>query len=611
MIFITCTFVTSSLLLRDLQKRLIVKYMEYSEIVTLTKDGFQIPEKLLHPVGVYDGSRCWGTHITNIGSDIGCRPYRSVNQILLSPIPFNSWACTVRILARIQDQPGKLKSLIEVLALQDLCTNIISISENTSGYYNGRANVLVELYDLRDEARSILRINIKDKEKRKKITSYSIRVLKRILEIQKRIIEADKIENFLYHSDKLTGGSYLWTEEELNKQITAENDKNQLLQLFDSYSVRSLSCQWLRTQAMCYLYSLEEQPIRFDYSLSEKLLKSPIDAESNARGIAQSFSIDLPAIFLGTFHPMSKYIRLVSLQDDQHRKPLVKIAYKYNCNSNSKDKDISKNGSNGLLLYLTKNLAGKEVCRNLVEVNNDDQHRSKNFQFNIKNVISYSKRFSRKSESGAIEIFGYCEGISNQCLDNVTREITSRIKGFEKNTNSTIRFNKTINVSFENPYRIFLSCREEIKKDKTFRSIYERVAKKYGVRIELSDESAEIVTADVLNRVSSVDALIVIFSLTEMEHQEYMQASDKNKYTPNLGWLLFELGIGMGKKIPTVQIRDITVVTKAQWSHWVNVGKDASLSFIDRKKPDEMEAHMENAIRVILEKLSSRSCLSK
>lgn len=127
--------------------------MEYSEIVTLTKDGFQIPEKLLHPVGIYDGSICWGALVRNIGYKIepqDYRPYHPVNQILLSPIPFNSWACTVRIQARIKDQPGRLKSLIEVLALSDLSANIISISENTSGYYNGSVNILVELYDTKE-----------------------------------------------------------------------------------------------------------------------------------------------------------------------------------------------------------------------------------------------------------------------------------------------------------------------------------------------------------------------------------------------------------------------------------------------------------------------------
>ena len=102
--------------------------MEYSEIVTLTKDGFQIPEKLLHPVGIYDGSRCWGTLITNIGEAIAGRSPRPVNQIILSPIPFNSWACTVRIQARIDDKPAKLKSLIQVLAPQDESSKYYSLS---------------------------------------------------------------------------------------------------------------------------------------------------------------------------------------------------------------------------------------------------------------------------------------------------------------------------------------------------------------------------------------------------------------------------------------------------------------------------------------------------
>jgi hypothetical protein len=585
--------------------------MEYSEIVTLTKDGFQIPEKLLHPVGIYDGSRCWGTLVRNIGYKIDpqdYRPYHPVNQILLSPIPFNAWACTVRIQARIKDQPGRLKSLIEVLSLSDLSANIISISENTSGYYNGSVNILVELYDLRSAARSVQIIDLESQVKTEITTRFSIQVFERILKIKKRILEIDKTCRFLYPAGGLTGGSYLWDKKEIKHQIPDGIDKDQLLAEFEACSVRSLSCDWLRTQAMCYLYSLEEQPFRFDYSLSEKLLKSPIDTESNAQGIAQSLAIDTPAIFLGIFNPLSKYVRLVSLQSDSYRKPLVKITYKYNCNSASNDQDISKNGSNGLLLYLTESLAGEGDCDKF----KTDKNRSlTTFRFDIKNIISYSKRFSRMSESGVIEIFGYYYGNSNACLDNVSSEITSCISGFEKYSKRKIQYRKNIHVSFANPYRIFLSCREEIKKDITFKSTYERVARKYGIKIDLSDESAETVTADVLKRVSSADALIVIFSITDTEHHEYMQSSGMARFNPNLGWLLFELGIGMGNKMPIVQLRDISVVTKQQWSLWVNVGKDASLLFFDRKRPDEMEAHLEGAIRVILEKLSSISCLSK
>ena len=461
-------------------------------------------------------------------------------------------------------------------------------------------------------------INIKNEKKIEEITLYSIEVFRSMLKIQQSINEANKPNGqdrnrFLYQVHDKTGGSYLWSneyKEKYLKDISDEDERKKLNQLFDSCSVHSLSCEWLRTQAMCFLYSSEEQPLRFDYSLTEKLLKSPSDAESSAQRIAQSLALDLPAIFLATFHPMSKYIRLVSLQDDNPRKSLIRIVYKYTCNSNTKDMDISENGSNGLLYYLTENLA-KDKPNEPNEIKTNEQNNSESFNLNIKNVTSYSKRFSRKSESGAIEILGVVEGIKNTSLDNLSREINSRIGGFEKQKGSKVQFRKTINVSFENPYRIFLSCREEIKRDKTFRCTYERVSKKYGVKIEVSDESAEIVTADVLNRVSSVDALIVIFSITDIEHQEYMQASDKTRFNPNLGWLLFELGIGMGKKMPTVQLRDITVVTKEQWSHWVNVGKDASLYFIDRKKPDEMEERLEGAIRVILGKLSSKSCLSK
>lgn len=593
--------------------------MEYSEVVSLTKNGFLIPEKLLHPVGIYDSSRCWGTPITNVGHLIGHRAEnRPVNQILLSPIPFNSWACTIRIQVRIKDEPGKLKTLLQLLSDKDLKTNIISVSGNPAGYYNGRINIFVEIYDLRAISKKV-QLSIREHRDNKnkileEITLYSIEVLKRISIIKDCINnnnESAKINgtDFLYQTDIDTDGNYLWSNAEKDRIIQDNNYAGELCELFKCASVHSLSCRWLRTQAMAYLYSSIDQPLRFDHILNEKILKSSIQGECSSERIAQSLRLNIPSMFLAAFHPTSKYIRLFSLQTNNQQKKLIKIGYKYNCisNANIGKNDISNNGSNGLLYYLTEKLS-KPITLNTVS-NQKNSRYPESFIFTIKNIISYSKRESRRSETGAIEILGCCEGISNPPLEDISYSISSQIVGFEsscQNNKETKQFNSTIDVGFATPYRIFLSCREEIKKDTTFKIIYERVARKYGVKIEISDESAEFVTSDVLNRFSLVDAFIIIFSITDTEHQEYMQATDKNKYTPNLGWLLFELGIGMGKKIPTVQLRDITVVTKEQWTQWLNVGKDTSSCFIDRKKPDQMEAHLEWAIRIIISKLSTR-----
>ncbi|RXK85217.1 hypothetical protein EST62_07165 [Chlorobaculum sp. 24CR] len=703
--------------------------MEYSDIITLTENGFNLQEKQILPIGIFDGSRCWGAPVTNVGYEIGAREKRPSNHIILSPIPFNSWACTIRIQARVNDQPRMIYYLLDALneACDKLHTNIISISDNTSGYYNGRVNLLVELVDFRGRAEKIQELSIKKKEKRINMTKYSVDLLKRMSDIKKCIEEANqkREKKFLYYPDADTGGNYLWKEmyflrdkigivvDKIKKASSADevkdivavydelyNKKNEegenigkhnellvefidmLLEYkwcyvnnksqeekkdvgyadilngiedvigqqkeFKSYGINVLSCMWLRTQAMAYLYSEVEQPFRFDYVLKENIMKSEIHGESSSLRIAHHFDLDLPAMYLATFHSTNKYIRLAYLQNDNCHERLVKIGYKYSCSFNSTKNrnnvigcrrnegdrgvgadtisvengvrnvkcsrdvcgycvdDISGNGSNGLLHYLTGGLsAGDGECAK-IKINTDAEiHEC--FNVDIKNIISFSKRESRRYESGSIEILGYCKGVINKSLDEISSEITSRIGNFGKickREKGEYQFKSTVDVSFVSPYKIFLSCREEIKKDNTFNRIFKSVSKKYGVTIELSDESAETVTSDVVNRLSSVDALIIVFSITDTEHQEYMQAMDKSKYIPNLGWLLFELGIGMGKKIPTVQFRDTTVVTKEHWSHWINVGKDSALFFIDRKRPDYVEIELEKAIRSILSKLS-------
>ncbi|NTV66691.1 MAG: hypothetical protein HGB06_03240 [Chlorobaculum sp.] len=720
--------------------------MEYSDIFTLTENGFNVQEKQLLPVGIFDGSRCWGAPVTNVGSKIGARETRPSNHIILSPIPFNSWACTIRIQARVIDQPRKIYYLLDALnkKYDELYTNVISISDNTSGYYNGRVSLLVELVDFRGRAEKIQKMAIENIEKQREMTRYSVDLVNRILDIKKCIVNANdekKNGNFLYYPDAGTGGNYLWKEmyylkdgidkiikkiegfddneiaefkpfideygklynekdkevkgkgkgkgksiaeqkkhlsvimdklEEYKKshsvnQLHNEEHSREALPLimsdidkiidqreeFNSYGIDALSCNWLRTQAMAYLYSEVEQPYRFDYMIKENIMKSDIHGESSSLRIARHFDLDLPAMYLATFHSRSKYIRLVHLQNDNCHERLVKIGYKYSCSFGPNKKksnfsgcnhinkeqstvgdeaevssddrgvdsvnctrdacgycvdDISGNGSNGLLHYLTGELStADEECSEMKISTDVKMHEC--FNMDIKNIISFSKRESRRYESGSIEILGYCRGVVNKSLAEISLEITRRIGGFEnecKPDKDKRQFKSTVDVSFVSPYKIFLSCREEIKKDKTFNNIFKSVSEKYGVTIEVSDESAVMVTSDVVKKLSSADALIIVFSITDTEHQEYMQAADKSKYIPNLAWLLFELGIGMGKKIPTVQFRDTTVVTKDHWSHWINVGKDSALFFIDRKRPDYVEIELEKAIRAILTKLSAK-----
>lgn len=587
--------------------------MEYSEIVTLTENGFQISDKLLHPVGIYDNSRCWGAILENVGKIIKNEiPGHSEKHILLSPIPYNSWGSLIRIQARVKDEPASLSLLLGAIdnfgkGIEPFQTpNVIAISGVTTGYYNARLHILTESSDLRNESEKIRKSIVQNKITETSI--YSSKVFERVINIRKHIHLEDEKKGFLYKSNDVQSYNYLWDEDIINEQFNS-NIKNkhsnitieEFQEQIGKSKVLNLSCEWLHTHALSYLYSKENQPFRFDYDLEEGLLKSSYDVESSIKSITHKLDLDLPALFLANFNPLSKYIRLVPLQRERLAKSLVKIRYKYECRSIDRNKDISICGSNGLLHHITSLLANNTSLK-------VDERPQNRYNFDIKNITSYSKRFSRRSEEGAVEIFSVVNSTNRvPSLDDVIEDVTNRIGNFQAETSKETHFTKTINVSTKSPFRIFLSCREEIKLDKWFMKILSKVSTKYGIDIEYSDKHADVVTTDVLSRLSSVDGLIAIYSITEIEQNDYMHTQDKSKFHPNLGWLLFEYGIAMGKNIPVVMLRDNTVVTTEQWGQWINVGKDSSQNFIDRKKHDELEQRLEGAVLAILKKLSTKS----
>jgi len=576
--------------------------MEYSSLITLTKNGFNIPEKLLYPVGIYDASRCWGAVFHNVGHDIreinGDRQLCSSDcQILLSPIPFRSWACTIRVQARVNDEPGKLKHLARALSPcasasgGNVNTNIITISEALSGFYHGRVNILAELFDMRDKAAATK----KDISKLENITSklnvtseYSLEIFNNILKIDKLIQDEDKENKFLYRAG--TGNSnHLWLEEEITRLI---GDDKRLLDFLNSSKIKPFSIEWIHTLAICYLHCRSDHPFRFDYSLSGSTLVSSGPNDS-IEEIKSHFNIDLPCTFLATFNPLSKYIRMVSLHKETNEKKLVKINYKYKCNTDHDKFDIAKNGSNGLLHFVTERLSNN-IGINKIKVN-------------TKHVTSYTKRYSQKREEGGIEIIGIMENVSdfNYDIKKINDEVSRILDGFPKKNNS--KFTTEISAGMSTPYKIFLSCREEFKKIKSFESICKKIEQEYGVRFIMSDRNANLVTSDVVRKISNSDGLIIIFSLTEDEKNKYKRRhTNNNELRPNLGWLLFEYGLSMGMKIPIAPIQDVTIVLEQDWDTWINVSKDASHTLLSDASDSGITEVLEQSVKTILDKIANK-----
>ncbi len=579
--------------------------MEYSAMVTLTKKGFHIPEKLLYPVGIYNNTRCWGDFFENVGRFVESEGKNSndkqVKQILISPVPYSSWACTVRIQARIIDKPDKLTDILNALSSDKIRANIIAISENTSGYNHGRVSLMLELYDMRKWARKIRGMGIgsgdKDKinKKFKKTSEFSFNIFKRMDEIEK-CLENGSLEDVFYDTGS-DERSYLWKKEYIEEILNKPEErdfKSAIENRIEDQQVKSVSYEWLRTTAICYLHTQEPHPLRLNYNSESCLLENDVER------VIEKFGLTLPTPFMATFNPLSKYIRLFPMNREHNEKRLISLGLSYKCRAGGRKNpknlkkrgDISNSGTKGLL---------HEISQSLSKI--ESKNSTKNFSVNLKHIKSYSRRTTGLKETGRIDIVGVINKRGKPNTDGTLETIKNQlgnmdISGFGES------FDYDIEVGYISPYKIFLSCREELKSNESFNSSLEKISEKYGVSFIFSEDHVDSVTPDVLSRLDEADAQLVIFSITDEERIGYVGSPNKNDFRPDLGWLLFEYGVSKGKGIPIEQIRDITVVTIDQWRAWIHISQDASPRYLKVMQGDFLE-NLDTAVSDLLIKITT------
>lgn len=327
--------------------------MDYGALITLTDDGFQIPATSLTPIGVYNDTKCWGAFYQNTDMP----DFDEAKQhLLLSPIPFGSWACAIRIIARVKDNTGMLHKLLSTLMDDKLCLNIIAIAQTIGGYNHAMVTIVSEAIDLRKEA-DYIRKEVKDAEKNEAILGFAVKVAHRIVEIDEAI--SRKEDDFIYTKgkDKLNSESaksqikqYCMDPETMDKKVSITNAIDTCLQM------TVWNVNWVSSTAYCFFYH-PTQPLRFLYDAKRALLRySDNDAIENR--IARTLELPTPLLFLGSFDPLNKYVRLLCVQREMRERRLLKVRYTYECMDKRKDADIAKTGSRG-------SLSKKQACSQL------------------------------------------------------------------------------------------------------------------------------------------------------------------------------------------------------------------------------------------------------
>ena len=137
--------------------------MKYSKLITTCSNGFYIDQHLLKPIGISENSHCWGVFVEPK------KPNNHSNDLIISGLPFRSWACMIRMQIRIknEDFEGNLKKLYEILYQNNM--NIFYMQIIYSGYTHYLLDLILELTEFRDK---VIKIREEANKKTYEINKY-------------------------------------------------------------------------------------------------------------------------------------------------------------------------------------------------------------------------------------------------------------------------------------------------------------------------------------------------------------------------------------------------------------------------------------------------------
>lgn len=112
--------------------------MPYGEIIPMLRYGPSIRPRILRPLGVYDGSRCWALWLRD-DSQLDRREYAGAEHLVISPVHPVHWAYTFRMRIELESRPGTLSRATAILLEHGV--NIILNEVTPSGFRRDTWNI--------------------------------------------------------------------------------------------------------------------------------------------------------------------------------------------------------------------------------------------------------------------------------------------------------------------------------------------------------------------------------------------------------------------------------------------------------------------------------------
>ena len=103
--------------------------LNYGDVVDISHDGIRVQPSALFPLGIGDGSRCWGVWIERPPANSN---QHSFDHLIISPVPPDAWPACFRLRVLLSDEMGALADASRVLAQCE--ANVLSTDSVPGGF---------------------------------------------------------------------------------------------------------------------------------------------------------------------------------------------------------------------------------------------------------------------------------------------------------------------------------------------------------------------------------------------------------------------------------------------------------------------------------------------
>ncbi len=116
--------------------------MFYGDVVSLIGGGVRVTERALHPIGIYDQSKCWGVWVSHFGPAT-----QSPVHLVISPFHPVTWPFLLRLQIKLSHTKGAMRKAAHCLAKNDM--NILHSQCTPTGFKHATWNVIAEATQIR------------------------------------------------------------------------------------------------------------------------------------------------------------------------------------------------------------------------------------------------------------------------------------------------------------------------------------------------------------------------------------------------------------------------------------------------------------------------------